>query len=149
MILGLPALTALLVHDRANLPLATPVLLMLLLVVMGALVGGLRVGLPAALVGALVLNWFFTVSHGTLAVYQPDHLLVLLVYLAVSVAVSLVVGVGARRTAEATRAKAEAEALSALAGTAVAERETLPRLLEQVRVLFGVREVSLVGYVGA
>lgn len=79
VILGLPALTALLVHDRANLPLATPVLLMLLLVVMGALVGGLRVGLPAALVGALVLNWFFTVPYGTLAVYQPDHLLVLLV----------------------------------------------------------------------
>ena len=143
MVVGLPALTALLVHDRDLLPLATPMLLMLTLVVIGALIGGLRVGLPAAVAGAFLLNWFFTDPYGTLLVHRSDQLLVLVVYLTVSVAVSLVVGVGARRAAEATRAKAEANALSALAGVALAELETLPRILEQVRAIFNVREVAL------
>ena len=61
----------------------------------------------------------------------------------VAAAVSLVVGIAARRTAEATRAKAEAQALSSLAGAALAELETLPGLLEQIRTVFGVREVAL------
>ncbi|HET9871727.1 MAG TPA: DUF4118 domain-containing protein [Propionibacteriaceae bacterium] len=140
---GIPVLTAVLVAQRDSLPLATPVLLMLLLVVLAALVGGLRVGLPAAVASALVLNWFFTVPYGTLAVNQPDHLLVLVVFMTVSLSVSLVVGVAARRTAEAHRAKAEAQALSALAGAALAEVETLPGVLEQVRLVFGMREVAL------
>jgi two-component system, OmpR family, sensor histidine kinase KdpD len=125
------------------LPLATPVLLVLLLVVLAALLGGLRVGLPAAVVGGLVLNWFFTVPYGTLVVDHPDQLLVLGVYLTVAAAVSSVVGVAARRAAEATRAKAEAEALSLLAGAALAELETLPGVLERIRLVFGVREVVL------
>jgi two-component system sensor histidine kinase KdpD len=146
VICGLPALTAVLVQDRDAHALATPMLLVLLVVVLGSLLGGLRVGLPAAFAGALVLNWFFTHPYGTLLVYRPDQLLVLAVYLAVSVAVSLVVGVAARRTAEATRAKAEAQALSALAGAALAELGTLPGVLEQIRVLLGLREVVLVEY---
>jgi K+-sensing histidine kinase KdpD len=143
VVLGLPVLTALLVRERATLPLATPVLLVLFVVVVGALLGGLRVGLPAALAGGMVLNWFFTVPYGTLVVDRPDQLLVLAVYLTVASAVSVVVGVAARRTVEATRARAEAQALSSLAGAALAELETLPGLLEQVRHLFGVRQVSL------
>jgi two-component system sensor histidine kinase KdpD len=143
VVAGLPTMTAVLVRDRESLPLATPVLLVLLLVVLAALLGGLWVGLPAALVGGLVLNWFFTVPYGTFVVDRPDQLLVLGVYLTVAAAVSLVVGVATRRTAEARRAKAEAEALSSLAGTALAELETLPGVLERIRLVFGVREVAL------
>ena len=51
MVTGLPVTTSLLVRDRESLPLATPVLLVLLLVVLGALLGRSRVGLPAAVVG--------------------------------------------------------------------------------------------------
>jgi two-component system sensor histidine kinase KdpD len=140
---GLPAVTVPLLGSRETVPLATPVLLVLLVVVLGSLVGGFRVGLPAAVAGALDLNWFFTVPYGTLAVHQPEQLVVLGVYLAVAVAVSVVVGVAARRTAEAARARAEATALSRLAGAALAAADTLPGLLEQVRDVFGVREVSL------
>ncbi len=143
VIVGLPVLTASLIQRRDTEPLATPVLLMLSLVVAGALLGGIRVGLPAAVTGGLVLNWFFTVPYGTLVVDEPGQVLVLVVYLAVASAVSLVVGVAARRTAEATRARAEAEALSSLAGTAITELETLPGLLEQIRGVFGMREVAL------
>ena len=143
---GLPALTAVLVEDRDSLPLATPALLVLVIVVLAAVLGGVRVGLPAAVLGGLILNWFFTVPYGSLVVHRPDQLLVLAVYLTVAAAVSLVVGIAARRTAEATRAKAEAQALSSLAGAALAEVETLPGLLEQIRTVFGVREVALLEY---
>jgi two-component system sensor histidine kinase KdpD len=143
VLVGLPVLTALLVHDRETLPLATPVLLVLLVVVAGSLLGGLRVGLPAAVVGGLVLNWFFTEPYDTLVVDQPEQLVVLGAYLAVAVVVSLAVGLAARRTAEATRARAEARALASLAGGALAEVETLPGLLERIRHVFGVREVTL------
>ena len=141
-------LTALLVGERKTLPLATPVLLVLLLVVVGALLGGLRVGLPAAVAGGLVLNWFFTEPYDTLVVDQADQLVVLGVYLAVAVVVSLAVGIAARRTAEATRARAEARALSSLAGGALAEVETLTGLLEKIRAVFAVREVILQEYEG-
>lgn len=143
VLIGLPVLTALLVDDRATLPLATPVLLVLLVVVAGSALGGLRVGLPAAILGGLVLNWFFTVPYDTLVVDQPDQLVVLGVYLAVAIVVSLTVGFAARRTAEAARARAEARALSSLAGGALAEMETLTGLLEKVRAVFGMREVTL------
>jgi two-component system sensor histidine kinase KdpD len=143
VLLGLPALTVLLVDDRETLPLATPVLLVLLVVVAGAFLGGLRIGLPAAVIGGLVLNWFFTVPYDTLVVDQPDQLVVLGVYLTVAVVVSLAVGLAARRTAEAARARAEAQALSSLAGGALAKVETLTGLLEQIRAVFGVREVTL------
>jgi two-component system sensor histidine kinase KdpD len=149
VLVGLPLLTVLLVDRRGTLPLATPVLLVLLVVLLGAVVGGVRVGVPAAVAGGLVLNWFFTVPYGTFVVDQPEQLIVLAVYLAVAVAVSLSVGIAARRTSEANRARAEAEALSSLAGGALADVETLTGLLERIRGVFGVREVSLVELDGA
>lgn len=149
VLVGLPALTVLLVDERETLPLATPVLLVLLVVVLGSLLGGLRVGLPAAVAGGLVLNWFFTVPYDTLVVDQADQLVVLGVYLAVAVVVSLAIGLAARRTAEATRARAEARALSSLAGGALSEVGTLTSLLEQIRTVFAVREVTLQEHDGA
>jgi len=140
---GLPLLVALLGPTRRPGQLATPVLLVLLLVVIGALVGGLRVALPGALAGALLLNWFFVPPIGTLLVDSPEQATVLVVYLAVAVAVSLVVDRSVRRSAEAARARAEAQALSALAGAALSEQQTLPGVLQQVGRVFGMREVSL------
>ena len=146
VVTGLPVLTAALVHDRESLPLATPVLLVLLVVVLAALLGGLRVGVPAALARRagveLVLHRPVRDARGRpsgpaaragrvpggVGCGEPGR------------------GVAARRTAEANRAKAEAQALSSLAGAALAEVETLPGVLEQVRSVFGVREVVLLEY---
>ena len=64
---------------------------------------------------------------------RPGQLIVLGVYLAVASAVSAVVGLAARREAEAVRARAEAQALMTLAGAALAEQQTLPEVLEQIR----------------
>jgi len=143
LLTGLPALTAVLVHGRDRLSYATPLLLVLILVVAVALIGGLRVALPAALLGGLVLNWFFTPPYNTLLVERSDQALALAVYLGFAVAVSVIVDLAARRTAEATRARAEARALSSLAGATLAETQTLPDLLERVRNTFRMREVSL------
>jgi two-component system sensor histidine kinase KdpD len=128
---------------RRNLDYAVPVLLVLLLVVGGALLGGIRVALPGAVVGVVLLNWFFTVPYGSLWVESSEQVVVLVVVLVVAVAVSWVVDVAARRTAEARRARAEAEALSSLAGAALSEHRTLTDVLAQVRQVFGMREAAL------
>jgi two-component system sensor histidine kinase KdpD len=148
LLVGLPVLTEVLVSQRDDLSYATPVLAVLVLVVAVALVGGLRVALAAALLGGLVLNWFFTPPFGTFAVERSDQLLALVVYLGFAVAVSVIVDTAARRTAEATRARAEARELSSLAGATLAEARTLPDLLERVRTTFGMREVSLLEQAG-
>lgn len=132
-----------LVTHRDSLSYATPVLVVLILVVTVALLGGLRVALPAAILGGLVLNWFFTPPFNTLAIERPDQVLALGVYLGFAVAVSVIVDLAARRTAEATRARAEARELSSLSGAALAGAHTLPDLLDRVRVTFRMREVSL------
>ncbi len=143
LLVGLPVLTSALIPHRDGLSYATPVLVVLILVVAVALVGGLRVALPAAALGGLVLNWFFTPPFNTFAVERTDQLLALGVYLGFAVAVSVIVDLAARRTAEATRARAEAQALSSLAGSTLAGDQTLPDLLERVRSIFRMREVSL------
>ena len=145
---GLPAVVAPLVSERARLSLATPVLLVLLVVVGTALVGGLRPAVPAAIAGGLSLNYWFTRPLHRLAVERPQDLLVLAVYLAVAVSVSVVVDLAARRTAQAARAEAEARALSSVAGATLAEQETLPTLLQRVRDVFGSSLVEMREEVG-
>ena len=132
--------------NRGDLTCATPVLLVLLLVMAVALVGGLRPAVPAALVGGLSLDHFFTPPVRQLTVDRPQDLLVLGVYLAV--AVSVIVDLAARRTAEAARAAAEAQALSTVAGSTLGAQQTLPALLERVRSAFSGSQVVMLDTVG-
>ena len=141
--LGLPVMTAVLVHHRDDLSYATPVLLVLLLVVAVALIGGIRPAAPAAVVGGLALNFYFTPPLHELSVSRPQDLLVLGVYLAVAVSVSAVVDLAARRTVDAARAAAEAEALSSVAGATLGAQQTLPALLDRIRTVFGASAVTL------
>jgi len=142
-LLGLPLLTAALVARATELTYATPVLLVLLVAVAVALVGGLRPAVPAALGGALLLNYFFTPPVHRLTVERPQDLVVLGVYLAVAVAVSVAVDLAARRSAEAARAAAEAQALSSVAGSTLGEQATLPGILQQVKTAFGASHVAM------
>src|SRR4051794_6287176 len=142
LVAGLLVLVA--AHEPARrLDFAIPVLLVLAVVVAAALLGGMWVALPGAVAGALLLNWFLTPPYGTLVMDSGEQVVVLTVYLGMAVAVSWVVDLAARRAAEAARARAEAEALSGLAGATLAEQQTLPDLLAQVRSVFGMRQAAL------
>ena len=127
-LLGLPLLTWLLTNLRAHLGLPSILLLFLLLVVAVSAVGGVWPALAAAVVGFLLVNWFFTPPVHTFTISEGENLLALSVFLAVAAVVSAFVSLAARRAADGARARAEAEALASLAGAA-----PVPALLDALR----------------
>jgi two-component system, OmpR family, sensor histidine kinase KdpD len=141
--LGLPVLTVLLTGIRQNLTLPSDILLYLAWVVVVALVGGLYPALCAAIVGSLLLNYYFVPPIHQFTINEHENILALAVFLAVAVAVSVTVDMAARRTREAATARAEAETLSTLAGTVLRGSRPLPALLDQVREAFGFTGVTL------
>jgi two-component system sensor histidine kinase KdpD len=109
----LPAVAALvLVPARSGLNLSSDVLVFLLLNVVVALVGGLGPAVVSAVLGSVLLNWFFTPPLHTLGVTDSNNVVALLVFVAVAVLVSSAVDLAARRTDEAAQAAAEAAALA-------------------------------------
>jgi two-component system sensor histidine kinase KdpD len=106
-------------------------LLFLLLVVAVSALGGLWPALAAALVGNLLVNWYFVPPLNTLTIGSTEHLIALAVFLVVAAAMSGFVSLAARRAVEGQRARAEAEALARLAGSspAVTVLEGLVRVL--------------------
>jgi two-component system sensor histidine kinase KdpD len=143
-VVGMPAVTALCLAAGTALSLASVLLVFLLLVVAVALVGGLWPALVAAVVGALVENWFFTQPTGRLTVARLDDLVALGGYLVVAVAVATVVDRSAQRAAAAARSRAETALLASLSRSVLAGSRGLPSLLEQVREAFGLHSVALV-----
>jgi two-component system sensor histidine kinase KdpD len=140
---GLPVLTVLLALLRKDLSLPSDILLYLAWVVVVALVGGTYPALCAAIVGSLLLNYYFTPPIYQWTIAERENILALIVFLAVAVAVSITVDRAARRTLEAAQARAEAETLSTLAGSVVRGSRPLPALLDQLREAFGFTGVSL------
>ena len=89
-------------------------LVYLALTVACALVGGLWPAVVAAVLGSLLLNWYFTPPLHTFSVADADHLIALALFLLVAVAVASVVDRSARRSVLADQARREADALSML-----------------------------------
>jgi two-component system sensor histidine kinase KdpD len=141
--LGLPALTLTLTGLRRDLSLTSDILLYLAWTVVVALVGGMYPALCAAIVGSLLLNYYFVPPIHQFTISEQENVLALVVFLAVAVAVSVTVDRAARRTREAAQARAEAETLSTLAGSVVRGSRPLPALLDQLREAFGFTGVSL------
>ncbi|WP_030454091.1 sensor histidine kinase [Herbidospora cretacea] len=142
-LVGMPALTAVVYPLRDLLALPSEILLFLLLVVMVALVGGMAPAITAAVVGFLLLNYFFTPPVDQITVADPQNLFALFVYVLVAVMVSLVVDLAARRTREAAMAGADAEVLSTLAGHVLRGEAALPSLLARLRETYGLTSVTL------
>jgi two-component system sensor histidine kinase KdpD len=140
---GLPLLTFALANYRGSLSLPSDILLFLGWVVVVALAGGLYPALTAAVVGFLLLNYYFTPPLYEFTVAERENILALVVFLAVAVAVSVTVDQAARRTREAASAAAEAETLSTLAGSVLRGSRPLPALLDQLRETFGFSGVTL------
>ena len=140
----LPAALAWFLHlfdDTDQLPLAT--LSLLASTVLVALVGGLLPALLAAVVGFLVLNWYFTPPIGTFTVSEPKNLAALVVFVAVAAGVASVVDRASRRSIEATQARTEAATLGALSRSVLTGQDTAEAIVERLRETFGQDAVSL------
>lgn len=139
----MPALTVALTPFKDELALSSLILLFLVAVVAISLVGRLWAALSAALVGSLLLNYFFTPPVGTWTIAETENVLALVVFLVVAVTVSVTVNVAVRRTQQAARARREASALSVVAGSVLRGSRPLPALLEQLRESFALDSVTL------
>jgi two-component system sensor histidine kinase KdpD len=140
---GLPLLTVVLSATRGQLSLTSDILLFLVFTVAVALVGGLYPALAAAVVGFLLLNYYFTPPIYRFTVAEGQNLLALLVFVLTAAAVSAVVDLAARRTVEAARARAEAETLSTVAGSVLRGGRPLMALLSQLRETLGLTSVTM------
>ena len=139
----LAVLTPLCAAFRTDLSLGSDLLLFLSAVVVVSVVGGFWPALATALVGSLLLNWYFTPPLHTFTIESGENLLALVVFIGVAAGVSRVVDVSARRNSEAVRAQAEAGALSVLAGDVLRADDAVPVLLKRVRETFQVTSVAL------
>ncbi|MDP9300234.1 MAG: DUF4118 domain-containing protein, partial [Actinomycetota bacterium] len=128
--------------DR-QMALSTIMLLYLTVVIGIAFGGGLRPAIPAAVVSALLINWFFTPPVHTWKVANPEDVVALIVFVVVAASVSVLVDREARQRAEAQRRGAEAEALARLTARVAAEGDPLPELVEHARTTFGLDAVSV------
>nr|WP_107912190.1 sensor histidine kinase KdpD [Streptomyces chartreusis] len=141
--LGPVVLTVLLTHVAPEVGLANDMLLYLSLTVAAALLGGLLPALASAVVGSLLLNWFFTPPVHTLTIADPKNVVAIVIFIGVAVSVASVVDLAARRTHQANRLRAESEILSFLAGNVLRGETSLEALLERVRETFGMVSVAL------
>ncbi|MGW5466348.1 DUF4118 domain-containing protein [Streptomyces chartreusis] len=141
--LGPAVLTVLLTHVAPEVGLANDMLLYLSLTVAAALLGGLLPALASAVVGSLLLNWFFTPPVHTLTIADPKNVVAIVIFIGVAVSVASVVDLAARRTHQANRLRAESEILSFLAGNVLRGETSLEALLERVRETFGMVSVAL------
>ena len=142
-VVGLVALTWLLVGFRHGLTLASLDLIYLVLVVGVALVGGLRPAVLAAVASGVVLNYYFTPPVHSFTIADRNNALAIVVFVVVAVSVSTVVDLAATRAEQSARSSAEAEILSSLAVTALTSPEPLAALLERARQVFGAASVTL------
>ncbi|MGW1915645.1 DUF4118 domain-containing protein [Streptomyces sp. NPDC002076] len=142
-VLGPALLTWLLTSAVPDVGLANDMLLYLTLTVAAALLGGLFPALASAVVGSLLLNWYFTPPVHTLTIADPKNIVAIAIFVAVAVSVASVVDLAARRTHQAARLRAESEILSFLAGNVLRGETTLEALLERVRETFGMESVAL------
>ncbi|MEV8596975.1 sensor histidine kinase KdpD [Streptomyces sp. NPDC052012] len=142
-----PAVLALLL-SAVDPGLANDMLLFLALTVAAALIGGLWPALASALVGSLLLNYFYTPPLHRWTIADPKNIVALVVFVAVGAAVASVVDLAARRTHQAARLRAESEILSFLAGNVLRGETGLEDLLERVRETFGMESASLLERTG-
>ncbi|WP_328408439.1 sensor histidine kinase KdpD [Streptomyces violaceus] len=142
-VLGPVLLAWLLTSVISDIGLANDMLLFLSLTVAAAMVGGLFPALASAVVGSMLLNWYFTPPVHTLTIADPQNIVAITVFIGVAVAVASVVDLAARRTQQAARLRAESEILSFLAGNVLRGETSLDALLERVRETFAMESVAL------
>ena len=139
----LPTLTVALASLRSGLNLTSDVLMFLVVVILVALVGGFAPAVLAAIVGSLLLNYYFTPPIHQWTIAQANNALAIGVFVVVALLVSRVVDIAARRTTQAARANAESELLTTTAGSVLRGQQGLSALLDRAREAFGMDSVTL------
>ncbi|MCL6673564.1 ATP-binding protein, partial [Streptomyces panaciradicis] len=147
-VLGPALFTFLLTGALPDVGLANDMLLFLTLTVAAALLGGLYPALASAIVGSLLLNWYFTPPVHTFTIADPENIVAIAIFIGVAVSVASVVDLAARRTDQAARLRAESEILSYLAGNVLRGETRLEELLERVRETFGMESAALLERAG-
>jgi two-component system, OmpR family, sensor histidine kinase KdpD len=142
-VLGPVLFTFLLISAIPDVGLANDMLLFLTLTVAAALLGGLYPALASAVVGSLLLNWYFTPPVHTFTIADPENIVAIAIFIGVAVSVASVVDLAARRTDQAARLRAESEILSFLAGNVLRGETGLEALLERVRETFGMESAAM------
>jgi two-component system sensor histidine kinase KdpD len=138
-----PLLTLALTGARGELNLTTDVLAFLVAVIAVALVGGFVPAVLVAIIGSLLLNYYFTPPIHRFTISETNNVLALVVFVAVGLVVSTVVDGAARRTRQAARASAESELLVTTAGSVLRGQQAVSAVLDRVREAFGMESVTL------
>jgi two-component system, OmpR family, sensor histidine kinase KdpD len=139
-----PALLSMALVPTRDLPtLALEAMSYLALTVVCALVGGLWPALASAVLGSLLLNWFFTPPQNTLTIADTVNVVGLAMFLLVAVAVASVVDKAARRSIQADLARREADTLTVLNRTLLRSDHGVQAVLRLVQETFGVEAAAL------
>jgi two-component system, OmpR family, sensor histidine kinase KdpD len=123
--------------------LINDVLVFLMAVIVVALVGGFVPAVLLAVVGSLLLNYYFVPPVHKFTIAQADNAIALGVFVVVALLVSSVVDTAARRTRQAARAGAESELLTATAGSVLRGQRAVEAVLDRAREAFGMESVTL------
>ncbi|GGG62192.1 hypothetical protein GCM10011374_26670 [Kocuria dechangensis] len=115
----------------------------LTLVVFVAIVGGWWPAVAAAVLGTMLINWFFTPPTGQWIIHEPLNIWALVLFLLVAAGVARVVDIEARRTAEARAARHQAAVLFELAGGVISEGLSVQALLDRLRSSYALTSVAL------
>src|SRR5262245_44483610 len=141
--IALPLVTLVLTALDSQLNLSSDILVYLASGILVALIGGMWPAILAAVVGSLLLNYFFTPPRYTFTVSDRNNALAILVFIGVAALVSALVERVVRRTTEAGRAQAEAAILAGLAGGILRGETSLEQILGRARETFGVPALTL------
>nr|WP_053736903.1 DUF4118 domain-containing protein [Nocardia sp. NRRL S-836] len=128
---------------REGVNFSTNVIAYLLVTLVVAIVGGLGPAVTAALVSALLLNFYFTEPVYTFTIDAQQNVLTFFAMIIVGVSTALVVDSAARRATQAARARTEATLLASYARTVLTDPYPVARLLEKVRENFGLASVAM------
>ncbi len=143
-VLGPAALSAALVPSPDLSTLAMEAMAFLALTVVCALVGGRWPAVISAVLGSLLLNWFFTSPARTLAIEDTVDLAALALFLVVAVSVASVVDEAARRSLRADRAAREADILTMLNRTLLRAPHDVVTVLTLLQETFGASAAALI-----
>ncbi|MFB9662625.1 ATP-binding protein [Glycomyces mayteni] len=141
--LGIPALVTILIPLHEDLSLTTMILIVLTAVMALTLTGGMWPALLGALIGFLLLNYFFATPYYQFKIHDQEQVVALVVFVALALGGAAVVNLSAARARLAARASAEAQTLATLAGNVLRGGSGLDDLLEQLRETFTLTSVTL------